>query len=116
MAWVTRLDAMSILEALEISWAAMPAVASANAPAASQRSPSDRRAQGQRRNLSEVIDTLDLLSTATCRWAKPSFVPRQSFPEPGSDVVSRIVPQQAPRLADVGLRMPDVPGPELLVG
>src|SRR6266404_97202 len=112
-----RLDASSIPGAPAISWAAMPPVASANAPATSQRTPSDGRIQGRYSpgNLSEAIDTLHLLSAATRLWAKPGFVPRQSLPEAGSYVVSRIVPQQAPRLADIGLRMPDVPGPERLV-
>src|SRR5439155_17655518 len=90
--------------------------ASRPAPTASQRITSGGRIPGRcNPNLSEIIDTLHLLCAAACPPAKSGFVPWQSLHEAGPDIVSRIVPQQAPRLAYIGLRMSDVPGTELLV-
>src|ERR1700694_312457 len=65
--------------------------------------------------LGNIIDTLHHLSSTSGRPAQPRFVPRQGFPQAGTHVVGRIVTQQTARLADIGLRMADVPWPESLV-
>src|SRR5947207_12680792 len=61
------------------------------------------------------VIALDFGQPAGLQVAQSRFVPRQRFLESPLNVVPGLVSQQATRLADIGLRMADVAGTEILV-